>query len=144
VDLDDLTVILADRLAAIVPAEFHVEAVGGVLWYSADDGRFPGQSGDYRAGNSDTDLRTNFSGHGRTDEDRIVGVAVQALDELQDYIDEVPATRGQAPGTRRAPVPGSVARCCTCGTASTTTSCSPGNPHRWPPSCVQAEFLCRA
>jgi hypothetical protein len=40
-DLDQLTAILADALATIVPAGFRVEAAGGVLWYSVEgDGDF--------------------------------------------------------------------------------------------------------
>jgi len=35
VDLDRFTAILASRLSAIVPAGFHVEDGGGMLWYSA-------------------------------------------------------------------------------------------------------------
>ena len=54
VDVDRLTAILADRLSAIVPAGFHVEADDGMLWYSADQGSFPGQSGDYRVGRAYT------------------------------------------------------------------------------------------
>ena len=51
---DDFTAFLAGRLAAIVPAGFHVQARDGMLWYSADQGRFPGQQGDYRAGEAGT------------------------------------------------------------------------------------------
>ena len=40
---DKLTAVLADRLAAAVPAGFHVSAEDGILRYSADEGRFPGQ-----------------------------------------------------------------------------------------------------
>jgi hypothetical protein len=100
-DVNGLTVVLAGRLAAIVPAGFYVEAAGGVLCYSADEGRFPGQSGDYRVGDAGTDVRTNVSAHGQTDEERIAGVAVQALDELQDYISE--ATHDPWPGARNQP-----------------------------------------
>ena len=46
-------------------------------------------------------MRDNFDAHGRADEDRIVGVAAQALDELQDYIDE--AARDPWPGERTPP-----------------------------------------
>lgn len=88
VDLSKLTVSLADRMTAIVPDGFHVEAAEGMLWYSADKGRFPGQAGNYQVGRSGTYVRDNFNAHGQTDEDRIAGVAAQALDELQDYIDE--------------------------------------------------------
>jgi hypothetical protein len=38
VDLSELTVSLADRMTAIVPDGFHVEAAEGMLWYSADKG----------------------------------------------------------------------------------------------------------
>jgi hypothetical protein len=103
VDLDRFAEILADRLAAIVPAGFHVEAGDGMLWYSADEGGFPGQPGDYHAGRSGTYVRENFGVYGETDEDNIVGLAVQALDELQDYVGE--ATGDPWPGTTRQPPP---------------------------------------
>jgi hypothetical protein len=103
VDVDRLTATLAKRLSLIVPAGFHVEAGDGMLWYSADEGRFPGQTGDYRVGRSGTYTRANFGLHGETDEDNIVGLAVQALDELQDYVSE--ATNDPWPGTTRQPHP---------------------------------------
>lgn len=98
VDADTLALILADRLARIVPAAFHVEAVDGMLWYSADPGRFPGQQGNYRVGRSGTFVRDNLEAHGETAEDRIAGVAAQALEELQDYVDE--ATHDPWPGQK--------------------------------------------
>ena len=101
VDADALTLILADRLARIVPAGFHVEAGDGMLWYSADPGRFPGQQGDYCVGMSGTYVRDNLEAHGETAEDRIAGVAAQALDELQDYVDE--ATHDPWPGDKTPP-----------------------------------------
>jgi hypothetical protein len=64
-------------------------------------GRFPGQLGNYRVGISGTHLRDNFDAHSQADEDRIAGVAAQALDELQDYIDE--ATHDPWPGGRTPP-----------------------------------------
>lgn|GEM_PF-2774823 len=103
VDVNALTVILAARLAAIVPAGFYIEAADGMLWYSAEEGRFPGQQGNYHVGRSGTYVRINFSGHGETDADRSVGVAVQALAERQDYIDE--ATHDPWPGTSNPPPP---------------------------------------
>lgn len=66
-DLDKLTLILAQRLAAVVPDGFHVEAAAGMLWYSADKGRSPGQDGSYRVGRSGTYVRDNFAAHGQTD-----------------------------------------------------------------------------
>jgi hypothetical protein len=101
VDLSKLTVILADRMAAIVPNGFHVEAAEGMLWYSADEGRFPGQAGNYRVGRSGTYVRDNFNAHGRSEDDRIAGIAAQVLDELQDYIDE--ATHDPWPGQSTPP-----------------------------------------
>lgn len=100
-DPDILTRLLADRLSRIAPDGFHVEAAGGMLWYSADEGRFPGQQGLFQAGKSGTYVRDNFSLHGETPEDHVVGVARQALDELQDYVDE--ASHDPWPGDRRVP-----------------------------------------
>ncbi|HEY6294232.1 MAG TPA: hypothetical protein VIX15_01085 [Streptosporangiaceae bacterium] len=102
-DLDQLTAVLADRLAAVVPAGFHVAAADGMLWYSAEEGRFPGQSGNYRVGQAGTHVRDNFGAYGASDEENIVGVAVQALSELQDYISE--ATHTPWPGTTSQPSP---------------------------------------
>lgn len=87
--------ILADRLSAIVPAGFSVEAEGGMLWYSAGEG--------YHAGRSGTYVRDNFGLYGATGEENIIGVAVQALDELQDYVSE--ATRTPWPGAGSQPSP---------------------------------------
>jgi hypothetical protein len=101
VDADDLTLMLADRFAAIVPPGFHVTAADGMLWYSADAGKFPGQLGDYRVGAAGTYVRDNLGAHGETDADRIAGVAAQALDELQDFVDE--ATHDPWPGDRTPP-----------------------------------------
>ena len=101
VDADALTLALADRLGRIVPAGFHVEADDGKLLYSADPGRFPGQSGDYCVGTSGTFVRDNVEAHGEAAEDQIAGVAAQALDELQDYVDE--ATHDPWPGKQTPP-----------------------------------------
>ena len=102
-DADALTALLAGRLAAIVPAGFHVQARDGMLWYSADQGRFPGQQGDYRTGQAGTYVRDNLGAYGDTDADGVTGVAAQALDELQDYVSE--ATHYPWPGTRAQPRP---------------------------------------
>jgi hypothetical protein len=101
VDIDKLTAILAERMAAVVPDGIHVLAADGKLWYSADEGRFPGQDGSYRTGTSGTYVEINFRAHGQSDEDRIAGVAAQALSELQDYVDE--ATHDPWPGMRTPP-----------------------------------------
>jgi hypothetical protein len=103
VDADALTAILADRLGKIVPAGFHVEARDGMLWYSADSGRFPGQGGEYCVGTSGTFVRDNLEARGETAEDRIAAVAERALDELQDYVDE--ATNDPWPGGTSPPRP---------------------------------------
>lgn len=102
-DPDHLAAVLADRLSAVVPAGFHVAAADGILWYSAEQGRFPGQSGDGRIGRAGTYIRGNFGVYGASDEENIVGVAVQALGELQDYISE--ATHTPWPGTTGQPSP---------------------------------------
>jgi len=101
IDVDELTVVLADRLGAIVPEGFHVQPSDGMLWYSADVGRFPGQLGDYHVGISGTCVRDNLSDAGWTDADRVAAVAAQALDELQDYVDE--ASHDPWPGERVPP-----------------------------------------
>jgi hypothetical protein len=100
---DRLAVALADRLAAMVPAGLRVTATDGMLWYTAEPGRFPGQSGDYRVGRAGTYVRDNFSAHGTSDEERAVGVTIQALSELQDYVSE--ATHLAWPGTIKQPTP---------------------------------------
>jgi hypothetical protein len=46
-------------------------------------------------------VRANYDAHGETDEERMAGVAAQALDELQDYVDE--ATHDPWPGDRTPP-----------------------------------------
>lgn len=92
---------LADRLAAIVPAGFSVTARDGMLWYTAAPGKFPGQQGDNRIGSSGTYVRDNFGVHGATAEEQLAGLAAQALDELQDFIDE--ATHEPWPGSRSQP-----------------------------------------
>jgi hypothetical protein len=91
-NLDYLATLLADRLSAIVPAGFHVAAQDGMLQYSAES---VGRSGTY--------IRDNFGVYGESDRENIVGVAVQALDELQDYISE--ATHMPWPGEGSQPSP---------------------------------------
>jgi hypothetical protein len=99
-DLDRFTAILANRLSAIVPAGFHVTAADGMLWYYAEEGRFPGQLGDGRIGPAGTYIRSVY---GSSDEENMVDVAVQALSELQDYISE--ATHAPWPGMTSQPSP---------------------------------------
>src|ERR1700722_8631888 len=94
-NLDLFIETLAGRLSAIVPEGFSVTAEGGILWYSA--------APDYHASRSGTYARDNFGVYGATDEENIIGVAVQALDELQDYVSE--ATHSPWPGTGSQPSP---------------------------------------
>lgn len=137
IDADRLTQVLAGRLAAIVPAGFHVEASDGMLWYSADHGRFPGQRGDYRTGTAGTHVRLNLGAGGQTAGERLVRVAAQALSELQDYVDE--ATHDPWPGARTPPQAHAQTGtpCCACGTARRAPparSYSDAIRSRWPTS----------
>ena len=68
VDADELADALADRLAAIVPDGFHVRAADGMLWYSSDAGRFPGQMSDFHVGASGIYVRDNLEAHDYTAE----------------------------------------------------------------------------
>lgn len=103
-DADHLGHLLVDRLTKIVPPGFHVAySDDGLLWYSSDPGRFPGQTGDYRVGQTGVHLRDNFPVWGQTDDERAVNACVEALHSLQDYIDE--ATHDPWPGDRTPPRP---------------------------------------
>ena len=86
-----------------MPDGFHVRAADGMLWYSADDGRFPGQLSNYNTGSMGTYVRDNLQAHGDTVEEQVAGVAAQALDELQDYVSE--ASHDPWPGTGTPPRP---------------------------------------
>jgi len=101
VDVNDLTERLAGRLSVIVPAGFYVEAADGILRYSADEERHPGQHGDHHARGSSTHVRRALGRHGKTAEDHIVDVAVRVLDDLRDYIQE--AGHDPWPVTRNPP-----------------------------------------
>jgi hypothetical protein len=102
--MDALAQVLADRLATIVPNGFHVEASRGMLLYSCEPGRFPGQQSTYQVGSSGSYLRENLGRRGDEEapiEVKIAAVAENALDELQDYIDE--ATHDPWPGDKTVP-----------------------------------------
>jgi hypothetical protein len=122
VDPRRLAQLLAERLREIVPDGFFVDAEGDTIWYSAESGRFPGQQGLYQVGMCGTHLVENFYLHGATLEEHIVGGTMQALDELQDFVDE--ASHDPWPGVRRPPrsMPRYVARCCIAGTRTETRS----------------------
>jgi len=103
VDADRLITLLADRLSAVVPDGFRVEADRAMLRFSAEEGRFPGQSGSYHVGTAGSHVRNNFEVRTGTVADRLVGVCVQVLDELQDYVSE--ATHDPWPGRTAQPAP---------------------------------------
>jgi hypothetical protein len=98
-DLDRLADLLAARLAAIVPDGVGVLAADGMLWYSSDPQRLAGLAG----GMAGTYVRDNFDGRGDTALERLAGTATQALDDLQDYVDE--ASGEPWPGTHIPPRP---------------------------------------
>jgi hypothetical protein len=106
VDADRFAALLAARLAAIVPDGFHVTLEGDMLWFRSDQGRFPGQQGDYHTGPTGVwpqqDLRTCLEYDGAAEE-CAAGAARHALDALQDYIAE--ATHDPWPGQRTMPEP---------------------------------------
>jgi hypothetical protein len=104
VDGNELGQLLEDRLRKIVPPGFRVVySDDGRLLYSSDPGRFPGQTGDYRVGQTGVYVRDDFTLWGQTNEERIVNACIEALDALQDYIDEV--THDPWPGDRTPPKP---------------------------------------
>jgi hypothetical protein len=94
---------LVARLAAIVPDGIRVEADGAMLRFSAEEGRFPGQSGSYQVGTSGSSVRNNFEAGAGTVAERLAGVCVRVLDELQDYVSE--ATHDPWPGRTAQPTP---------------------------------------
>ncbi len=126
---------LAAQMTAIIPDGFRVDSADGMLWYSAEEGRFPGQSGDYQQpGCSGTAVRVNLEGGSRADDSALARIAALALDDLQDYIDEAthepwPAQRG----IRRGHLHRYATRGCTCGTAvriSTRQRCCRASTYR--------------
>lgn len=102
-DLDYFAAALAERLAAVVPTGITITAADGMLWYTAAEGQFLGQFGDGDVGRSGSYVHDNFGLHGDSEEANVIGLAVQILDELQDYISE--ATHLPWPGTVRQPQP---------------------------------------
>ena len=103
VDADRLIALLADRLAGIVPGGFRIEADGAMLRFSAEEGRFPGQSGSYDVGPSGSHVRQYLEVGSGTVADRLIGVCVRVLDDLQDYVSE--ATHDPWPGRTAQPTP---------------------------------------
>jgi hypothetical protein len=74
-----------------------------MLWYSAAEGQFPGQAGNYQPGSSGSYVRDSFGVFGTSIEENAIGVGVKVLDELQDYISE--ATHEPWPGRTKQPKP---------------------------------------
>lgn len=95
--------LLADRFRRIVPDGFYVEFDGTMLWYTSEEGRFPGQLSDYRVGSSG-DYIVEWLRNLATEapENATAEIGRMALDHLQDYVSE--ATHDPWPGTRRMPV----------------------------------------
>lgn len=101
-DTDGLVRALADRFRAVVPDGFHVTSGSdGTVWFSCDEGRFRGQLGNFQPGTAGTPLRHNLLTVAGTPAERISAAARQALDDLQDYVDE--ASHEPWPGIRRPP-----------------------------------------
>jgi hypothetical protein len=105
VDPDRLIEVLASRLAAIVPDGFYVRGMDGMLWYSCQPGRFPGQLNNYHPGATGSFVRNNLEAcqETGTPEQALASVGRWVLDELQDFVDE--ATHDPWPGERTPPHP---------------------------------------
>jgi hypothetical protein len=104
---DRFAALLAARLAAIVPDGFHVTLEGDMLWFRSDEGRFPGQQGDYQTGSVGIWPQEDFLLCVEHDEgsaaDGAADAAGHALDTLQDYVAE--AIHDPWPGQRTMPEP---------------------------------------
>jgi hypothetical protein len=98
-DIDRFIYALAHYISSIMPDGFHVWAAGGILHYSADPSIFKGQLSGYKVGPTGTSIKYNFGSYGTSESANIIGAAIQALSELQDYISE--ATHIPWPGTSR-------------------------------------------
>jgi hypothetical protein len=130
-DVDGFAVLLAARLAAIVPDGFHVELTDDMLWFTSDQGRFPGQQGNYRVGATGIRPHEDFitcTADEGTAEECAAHVAWHALDVLQDYIAE--AIHEPWPGQRtmpeaRAQARGSVVHLWYGGTDDEVLACEP-------------------
>ena len=106
IDADGFAALLAAGLAAIVPDGFQVELADDMLWFRSDQGRFPGQQGDYNVGSTGIWPREDFTTcltHEGTAEQCAADIARHALDVLQDYIAE--AIHEPWPGQRVMPEP---------------------------------------
>jgi hypothetical protein len=88
---DTFTRFLAGRLSVIVPAGFSVRPEDGMLWYCGETGEYPGEPGWPRIHTpmSGTHVRDNLQAFSEPTADNLAYVATQALDDLQDLIDEI-------------------------------------------------------
>ena len=102
-DASRLALTLADRLAAIAPDGFSITARDGTLWYADEPGSFPWQTGDYQITQASINVRDALGLHGTAVGEQLAGLAVQALDVLQDFVSE--STGDPWPGTRAQPEP---------------------------------------
>lgn len=93
--------LLVDRLTKIVPDGFYVAFDGKMIWYTAEEGRFPGQQNTYEVGKSGDHFIANLTLPDDAFEDRVTEAARLALGHLQDYVAE--ATHDPWPGTKRMP-----------------------------------------
>jgi hypothetical protein len=84
-DIDRLTNALAVCLTSIVPVGFRIIADNGMLWYSD----MSKGGGNQQSGRTGTYIRDNFGLYGESEAENVIGVSVQALSEVQDYISEV-------------------------------------------------------
>lgn len=106
VDPDAFAALLAARLAVIAPAGFHVELVDNMLWFRSDEGKFPGQQGNYDTGSVGIWPQEDFTTcteYGGAAEECVADAARHALDVMQDYIAE--AIHDPWPGQRTMPEP---------------------------------------
>jgi hypothetical protein len=82
-DATSLANVLASRFQAVVPAGFHVEAEGEMLWFSVDKGvgYWGGSAGTYAVRDFLAKVEAPFDW-------RVATAAEFALNDLQDFVDE--------------------------------------------------------
>ncbi len=93
INADQLATALAERFAEIAPRGFRIAAGNGMIRYSGDSG----------GGTADAHVRDSIGVFGESDDENAIGIGVQALDGLQDFISE--ATGDPWPGISRQPIP---------------------------------------
>lgn len=119
-DVDRLTILLTARMSAICrAASTSGHRTGGSGTYLTPAGSLA-RPAPIRLEAWAPTCGSSFDGVGLT------GVAEQALDDLQDYVDEATQDHGQATRRRPSHMPRSATERCTCGTAQRTER--PGCP----------------